>query len=298
MPVKEIRLDLMPLIKKMEIFTKKKIQSALTGRYISAFKGRGLEFEGFGPYSITEDASNIDWKASLRSDQVLVKKFIVERSLYTFFMLDVSNSMLFASVNKLKAEYAAEFVAVMSFAILQAGDNVGVSMFTDKIEKQVYPNMGKKQYFEISRGISNPEYYGGKFDIVFALKYALNSLRRRSVMIIVSDFLGLKGDWKRWLRIASGKFDIIAIIIKDPRDLEMPDNTGPIVLADPYSNQEMLINPRDIAGGYAQRSKKVFDELRQTFKELHIDHLTLSTDEEFVTKITRFFIKREKMKKG
>ena len=82
------------------------------------------------------------------------------------------------------------------------------------------------------------------------------------------------------------------------RDLEIPENTGPIVLADPYSKQEILINPREVSEGYAQRSKRAYDELRQTFKELKIDHLTLMTDEDFVTKITHFFMKRERRKKG
>jgi len=297
MPIKELKLDLMPLIKKMEIFTKKKIQSGLTGRYASAFKGRGLEFEGYGPYSITEDASTIDWKASLRSDEILVKKFVVERSLYTFFLLDVSNSMLFASINKLKAEYAAEFVAVLSFAILQAGDNVGVAMFTDRIEKEVRPNMGRKQYFEIIRALSNPQFYGGKYDLEFVLKYALNSLKRRSVVIIVSDFLGLKGNWKRWLRIATEKFDVIAMIIRDPRDFVIPKNTGPIVIADPYSKQELLINPREVADSFEETAKKRYRELIDTFKDMRIDHLTLMTNEDFVGKITKFFVRREQMKR-
>jgi uncharacterized protein (DUF58 family) len=293
MPIKELKLNLAPLIRKLEIFTRKKIETGLTGKYVSAFKGRGLEFEGYGQYTPADDATLIDWKASLRADEILIKKFMQERNITVFFLMDTSNSMLFASINKLKAEYAAEMVASLSFAILQAGDNVGIAMFTDRIEKTVKPNMGNRQFFEIIRAVSNPQFYGGDFDLTFALKYIISFLKRRSVLIIVSDFLGLKGDWKKYMRIATEKYEVITLIVRDQRDKTLPVDVGQIVIEDPYSDEQRIINPTLAAKQYAKIALEQEKKLMNELKECNIDFIELVTNKSFVGEVTKFFARRE-----
>lgn len=293
MPIKELKLNLAPLIRKLEIFTRKKIETGLTGRYVSAFKGRGLEFEGYGQYTPADDATMIDWKASLRADEVLIKKFMKERNLIVFFLMDTSNSMLFASINKLKAEYAAEMVASLSFSILQAGDNVGMAIFTDRVEKAVKPNMGNRQFFEIVRAVSNPQFYGGGFDLIFALKYVTSFLRRRAVLIIVSDFLGLKGDWKKYMRIATEKYEVITLIVRDQRDKTLSTDIGQIVIEDPYSDEQRLINPKKVAKQYAKIALEQEKKLMSDFKECNLDFIELVTNKSFISPITKFFGRRE-----
>ena len=108
--------------------------------YNVMFQGRGLEFDSYRDFSSGDDASLIDWRATLRSNNLLAKKYIEERNLNIYFLLDVSNSMLFGSGNKLKAEFAAEFVAAVSHLIAGSGDNVGLVMFNEKIVKIVRPS--------------------------------------------------------------------------------------------------------------------------------------------------------------
>ncbi len=292
MPIKELKLDLKPVIKKLEIASKKSVAGELTGRYVTNIRGKGLEFDGFRQYSINDDAKSIDWKASLRSQNILVKKFVEERQLNVFFMFDVSNSMLFASTSKLKCEYAAELIAAMSFTILEGGDKAGLAMFTDKVVKNIPPMMGNTQYHSMIRALTNPEYYGGNFDFEAALNFMNNFIKKESMIIIVSDFIGLKGNWKTHLEIASQKFDIMPIIIKDPRDKELPKDMCQVVVKDPYSESEMVIDPKIISESYRKEAKEREEKVIQDFKSLRIQSLVLSTDKEFLNPLLKFITMR------
>lgn len=292
MPLSEIKLNLHPLIKKLEVFSTKNISGELTGRYITNIRGKGLEFDGFRTYSINDDAKSIDWKASLRSQNVLVKKFVEERQLNVYFMFDVSNSMLFASTNKLKCEYAAELIASLAFAILHAGDNVGMAMFTDKIVKNIPPMMGNKQYYAITRSLMNPKLYGGKYDFETAMSFMNTFIKKQSLVIIVSDFIGLKGDWMRHLEVVAKKFDIIPIIIKDPRDKELPEEMCNVIVQDPFSGRQMLLDPEKVREDYRKEAKKREDEVISAFKKMHVKSLVLTTNKEFVNPLLKFVATR------
>ena len=114
--------------------------------YRSLFRGKGLEFESYRNFQPDDDASMIDWKASLRGDKLLAKKYIEERDLNVYFLVDVSNSVLFGSGEKLKAEFAAECCAALGHLIHDLGDNIGLIMFNDKIQKYIPAGSGRNQF--------------------------------------------------------------------------------------------------------------------------------------------------------
>lgn len=296
--MREIKLELRPLIKRLEIFTKRGAMGQFTGEYKSSFKGRGLEFEEYRPYDIGhDDASHIDWRASLRAGETLVKVLVEERNINVFFLFDVSNSMLFASTPKLKCEYAAELVASLSFAVLQAQDSVGFAMFSDDIVYTLPPNIGAKQYFLVTKALTNPQFYGGGFDFEKALRYIIGSLKRDSLLFIVSDFLGLHGNWKKYLEIAAGKFDVVGFMIRDPLDNEMPRNVGQVVVSDPFSHQDLLLDPDMVGDHYAAETKRQREFVKNSFTKMDTDIVEVSTDKEFVMPMMRLFERRGRRKK-
>ncbi|MFH1511477.1 MAG: DUF58 domain-containing protein [Candidatus Woesearchaeota archaeon] len=292
MAVRELKLNLRPLIKKFEVYTKKNTMGDLTGSYVTAIKGRGLEFEGFRPYSINDDASQIDWKASLRAQDTLVKKFVEERNLNVFFMFDVSNSMLFASTDKLKAEYGAELVASMLFAILQAGDYAGLAMLSDKVVKVVPMMSGTRQYYVLIKQLSNPDLYGGGFSFEAGLRFLIDYLTKRALVVIVSDFIGLKGDWEPHLSVASQKFDIMPIMIRDPHDTMLPEDVGQVVIQDPYSEEQIVIDSSAIRDEYEARAAEQVQGIRDSFKKRRLPLLELYTDRSFVNPVVNFLKQR------
>ncbi len=295
--MEELKLNLKPLIKRLEASTKKGMVGLLTGSYKSTFKGKGLDFEGYRTYNVGDDATMIDWKATLRAQDLLIKVLEDERNVNIIFLVDVSSSMSFASVDKLKNEYAAELIASLSFASIQAGDSVGLIMFTDKIIKSLPPAMGNKQYFMIIKSLSDPKLYEGKFDFVKIIKDLMNYAKRRAIVIIVSDFIGLGNDWEKYLRSASEKFEVVGIMVRDPRDYEMPADIGQIVISDPYSDKEVLIDTAAVKEEYESTVKKQVEHIRETFINSKSDFLELRTDKPFLHEIINFFLMRTKKRR-
>ena len=192
---RRLNVDLVQSIRKLDVVSRRITSGKVVGGYKSVFKGKGLDFDGYRVYDSSDDASLIDWKATVRSNQILIKTYIEERDVNVFFLVDVSNSMVFGSTPKLKNEYAVETISSISHAILKEGDNVGMILFSDKIVCKVYPGKGEEQFYILTKNLINPENYGGNFDFNSACKFLLSYLKQDSIVFVVSDFFGLKEGW-------------------------------------------------------------------------------------------------------
>ena len=292
MPVKSLKIELLPVLKKIPFVKKSILATGTIGEYKSVFKGKGLEFVDYRNYTESDDASLIDWKASARAGDILVREYIEERNLNIVFVLDVSNSMLFGSTEKLKVEYAAELIASLAHAMLEAGDNVGLVLFTDKITAKLLPNRGKQQYYSITRILLNPEYYGGKIDVIEVSKFLLTTLKEGTIIILVSDFINFEGGWEKYLEFMSAKFEVIGFMIRDPRDSILPEDVGQVVIEDPYSNKQLLIEPELVKKSYEVVIKKQITDIKEKFTKLRDDMLVLETDKPFIKPIVSFFRRR------
>jgi uncharacterized protein (DUF58 family) len=296
MPIKEFQAETVQRIRKLEVLARKTMLSrVLEGNWTAIFKGRGMEFSGYRQYSYGDDASLIDWKASLRAKQILIKEYEEERNLNVFFLIDVSNSMLFSSTGKLKCEYVAEMVASMSLAISRSGDAVGLGLFNDRITVKIHPNIGRIVHYRMIKELINPVNYGGNFDFVKVAKFLLGFLNTKALIIIISDFLGLKDDWQKYLKILSQKYDIIGIMVRDPRDRELPKNTGQYVLEDPYSNERMVVDVNTYADKYKAYVEKEEAMVRNEFKKVRGGFLLLQTDQDFLDPVMKYFKNRAQL---
>lgn len=291
--MKEINIELKQHLKRLKLFPKGGIAlGGITGQYVSVFKGKGMEFTGYRKYDKTDDAGYIDWKASLRANEILVRELVEERNIEVVFAFDVSSSMSFASTEKLKNEYAAELIAILSYAITQSGDAAGLVMFTDKIAKIIPPSIGSKQYFIITKALSNPKLYDGNIDYIKAFQFLLKFAKKNATLIIVSDFIGLKGNWDRYLGMLAQKCDVIGIMVRDLHDNTLPE-VGQIAISDPYSEQEMVIDTKKVKKLFEQEAKNQLEHVRTTFKKLKIDFIELSTVQPFAKPIMSFFQTRK-----
>jgi len=291
--MKKLKLDIKDLANRLDINTKKLFNSTLAGNYKTAYKGSGLEFYGFRKYTINDDSKNIDWRASVRANDLLVREFIEERSLNVFFLLDASSTMLFGTRNKIKAQYAAELIASMSYAIIHSSDSVGIGMFNKALIKNFLPASGDKQYYTILQNLVDLNLYGNGFDLVKPLKYYTDKLPRGSIFFIVSDFIGLRGDeWIRILNVASKKLDVIGIMIRDVRDRALPDDYSEIVLESPEDSRKKIINPAVIKREYESYVKREEARIQEIFSQCGAEFLLLTTDVDFVNPIIKMFRRR------
>ncbi|KYK24934.1 hypothetical protein AYK26_06445 [Euryarchaeota archaeon SM23-78] len=293
MPIKELKIDLTPHLRKVKLKARRDVlNKILEGNWTTLFKGQGLEFAGYRAYTYGDDASKIDWGASLRAHETLVRELEEYHSFNVFFLVDVSDSMLFSSTGVLKAEYAAEMVFSLCYAVMQAGDAIGLGMFTSKLVAKIPPSVGKGVYYRIMRELSNPKNYGGDFDFTKIIQYVTAFLKERSLIFIVSDFIGLNEGWNRYLNILAGKYDIIGIMVRDPRDYEMPDSGGQFLVEDPYSHEKLYIDTQQYARIYAAETRKETEFIRRSFEKAKLGFIGLRTDQDFQEPIMNYFRKR------
>ena len=257
--------------------------------YKSVFRGRGLEFESYRLHGFEDDASLIDWKASLRANELLAKQYVEERLLNVYFLVDVSNSMLFGSSNKLKAEYTAEFVASLSHLIVGAGDNIGLVMFSNDVVKVLHPSGSKNQFALFTKFLSDANFYGGGFNLNKAIDYVLRTVKSSyTVFILVSDFINTRKDNLRSLRLIGSRFETFAVMVRDQVDENLPKTKYQFAVQDPYSGRQMILDPEIAAERYRKNAMKQRGLVKDMFKRSRIDFLGLMTDKGFAIPLSSF----------
>jgi uncharacterized protein (DUF58 family) len=289
----QMNVDVLELAKKVNIALSILVENKIISRYRSVFRGKGLEFDGYRLYTSNDDSQLIDWKATVRSNQTLVKQFHEERNLNVNFLIDVSSSMVFGSGDKLKCEYAAELIASLSNFILIAGDNVGLFLFNDNITTTLPCKGGKNQFYMILKTLVDSKQYGGGYDLPGALHHILSTGKKKSLLFIVSDFIGLNAGWEETVKLASGKFDVIGVMIRDPRDRQLPRNVGQVVISDPYSGRTMLIDPDEVGDDYEMYVKQEEENIERGFKNNNADFVMFPTDQPIVKPLVNFLKRRE-----
>ncbi len=292
--VAELRINVNSVIRELDVALSVLTEAHIVSRYRRIFKGKGLDFEDFREYTVNDDASEIDWKASKRANQLLIRQFKEERDMDVFFVVDVSTSMLFGSTEKLKHEYAAELVAALSHFVLRSGDKIGLILFTDKVVRFIQTGKSQNHYYILLKEMLTPGFYGGNFNIGCALNFLKNTTGEKSLVFLISDFIGMERGWERAIKDASGKFDGVAIMVRDPRDKKLPPESGQVVVSDPYSENEMLIDCGDSARiGFENYVAEEERKLRTVLTNARWDFLEVSTKEQFILPVLKFLKRRE-----
>jgi uncharacterized protein (DUF58 family) len=294
--VEQLRMDVASVVRELEVALKVLTEAKIMSRYRRVFKGKGLEFEDFREYTTNDDASEIDWKASKRANRLLVRRFKEERDMNVFLVVDVSSTMLFGSTKKLKHEYAAELTAALAHLILQSGDKVSLVMFSDGVVNFVEPGKGTKHLYILLKNLLTAKYYGGEYDMSEALEFLMSATQERSMLFLISDFIGLRRGWERTVKLISGKFDCIGVILRDPRDKNIPSGIGQVVISDPFSDREMLIDSDDKGRREYEHYVSFREEkIKTSLKAGNWDLLELSTAESFITPVIKFLKRRESL---
>jgi len=280
-------------IRRIQIKTSHMVNDVLAGAYESVFKGRGMEFDEVREYSPGDEIRTIDWNVTARTGHPYVKKFIEERELTVMLLVDASSSGLFGTVDKMKREIAAELSAVLAFSAIQNNDKVGLIIFTDKIEKFVPPKKGKRHVLRVIRELLYFSPKNKKTDISIALEYLNKITSRRTVCFLVSDFLDT--GYEKALKIANKKHDIIAVTIKDPREISMPD-IGIIELEDAETGEKILIDTgdRNTNSGFYKLSLAETENLEKIFQSMNVDNIKIRTDKPYIDPLIKFFRMRER----
>lgn len=280
-------------IRRVEIVTRAMVRETFAGRYESIFKGKGMDFDEVREYSAGDDIRTIDWNVTARTGWLHVKKFVEERELTVLILLDASGSFSFGTVGRTKRQLAAEVAAVLAFSAARNNDKVGLLIFTDAIEEFVPPRKGDKHVLRLIREILEYRPNGKGTDISLALKYASRLVRRHSIMFLISDFMG--SGFEKWVRVASKKHDLVALTIRDPREMELPV-LGLVEIEDGETGERLVIDLRShsAARRFADVMQKKREETKEMFRRAQIDFIDLQTDSDYVEPLIRFFALRRR----
>ena len=211
--------ELARAVRFLEITTRKAVTATFAGRYTSAFKGRGMEFDEVREYQSGDDVRSIDWNVSARTGRLHTKRYVEERELTILLLVDLSASGSFGSTTRSKAEVAAEICALLAFTAIRSNDRVGLIIFTDRVQKVIAPRKGSRHVLRLIRDILAfaPDRDGERTSINAGLQALSAVLKRRAVVFLVSDFQD-RG-YEALLKTAGRRHDLIAVLLADPREL-------------------------------------------------------------------------------
>ena len=261
--------------------------------YKMLLRGKGLEFDSYRNFGNDEDASAIDWKASVRSNTLLAKQYVEERDMKIMFVMDVGDNMIFGSQEKLKCEYAAEMAAAFAHVLVNTGDKTGFIFFNDHIVNMSPPATGKKQFDIFAYNLENPENYGGFSDLGESLLSILERLDPSiSLVILISDFINVNPEFVKRFEELGNVFETIAIMVRDPLDLTFPDVNKEVVLENSETGEKLIVNPRIAKKVYEINSQKQIEFIRKLMINSNIDLLELNTGEGFAFKLANFLKSR------
>lgn len=282
--------DLLRKVRHIEISTKRLVDQGVAGDYHSAFKGRGVEFAEVRPYEPGDEIRTIDWNVTARMGAPFVKRYIEERDLTVFLGIDVSGSMRYGSRTILKRELAAELAALLSFAAVRNQDRVGAALLSDHLELFLRPDRRRTHVLRLVREVLIRQASGGT-DLERGLWALLKTLKQRSVLFLISDFIdsGLSSA----LKAAAARHDVIVIEIIDPKD-QAPPITGPVVLRDAESGRVATVSGRRLVEHHAAERARERREMLKLIRQLGVGHLEIRTDRPYLGILVRFFQMRRR----
>jgi uncharacterized protein (DUF58 family) len=292
-----ISRELVKKLKKIEIYTSRLANDQLAGSYHSVFKGQGMAFSEVRQYQPGDDVRFIDWNVSARMNDTYVKVFTEEREMTVMLLVDLSASGRFGSAEKPKIETVAEVAALLAFSAIKNNDRVGLILFTDRVERFVPPKKGRSHVMRVVTEILNADPKGEGTDIGIALDLLGGVGKRRTVAFLISDFIA--DQYEKPLKVVSAKHDLIPIQIVDPREDELPD-IGLALVEDLETGELVEVDTSDLAvrADYAREAQRQRATREHLFRRLQLDHVTVSTDRDFVRPLAELFRLRQRRLTG
>lgn len=223
-------------------------EALLSGNFRSAFKGRGMDFDSIREYQVTDDALRMDWNATARFGRPFVKTYMDDRDLSLYLIIDESASM-HSGAGRTKHETASLAASLLAYACSLNGVRVGACFFggTSELDSRA-PQGGQRAALALmERCASGPGTggHGAGSDLAGALTAAASILKRRSLVLVIGDFL--TSGYALPLALLARHNDLVAIRVHDPLDAAPPDTALSLRAGDAESGQPRLVVPRSKA---------------------------------------------------
>ena len=280
--------ELLKKVRHIEIKTRGLSNQIFAGEYHSTFKGKGMTFSEVREYQYGDPIRNVDWNVTARFNHPYVKVFEEERELTVVLLVDISGSRNFGTHQQYKQELMTEISAVLAFSAIKNNDKIGVILFSDKVEKFIPPQKGRKHILRIIQELLNFEPQSKQTNIAAALEYLTNAIKKRSIGFILSDFIDTK--FNDALTIANRKHDMVALRVFDQREASLP-SMGLVKMVDAETGSFKWVDTsnKHVRDEYQKWWNNHTQNLEQTFKRSGVDFTSVATGEDYVRPLIYLF---------
>ncbi|HLF36029.1 MAG TPA: DUF58 domain-containing protein [Cyclobacteriaceae bacterium] len=289
--------ELLKKLRRYEIQIRKAINAYMQGNYHSVFKGSGLEFDDVRAYQYGDDVRAIDWNVTAKGHGTYIKTFKEEKEQIVFFMLDISASQEIGIPGKQKLDIAREICGVLALSAIKESSQAGLLCFTDRKEKYVKPGKGPRHAYILFSEIFSLTPSSLKTDIKKAILYTLEILKRRSVVIYISDFIDT--GYEPNLRALARKHDLVVIQIADQRETDLP-KLGIVPLYDRESGKTIWMNTSSpfFRNNLHNNFEGKKTDLENLCRKQNANYILIDTREDYVPRLVRLFRVRNKLRRG
>ena len=261
----------------------------------SSLRGAGIEYSDVREYQAGDDPRAIEWNVTARSDRPFVRESLPDRGLDAWLLIDVTRSLDWGTARCLKRQLAVEFAATVGRLLAGRGNRVGALLFDERVRAIVPPSSGRTALLQLIARVERESLSpaGATTDLARALTEAGRLIRRRCLLIVMSDFMSADG-WQRPLSTLAVRHEVVAVWITDPREREIPD-VGVVTFEDPESGQQILVDTGDarLRARFQDAADEQREALRADLLRARAAVAEISTAAELVPQLIRFIKQRE-----
>lgn len=288
----ELEPELLKEIKRLHFQTRRLADQGVQGRYRSAFKGRGIEFEEVREYLPGDDVRSIDWKVTARRDHPYVKSYREERELTVFIAVDVSASTVTGTKKQLRDSLVARIGAALTFIALNNNDKVGLVTYSNRVESYHPPRKARSSVWRILHEVLMPTEFRRGTDLNGLCTFLNNVLKRRAIVFIISDFFD--EGFSLPLATLAKRHDCTAVVVRDPSDENLPE-VGLVRVRDPESGAVALLDTANatLREEYQKQSRSRRAQLDETLQRHRVGKLELTTNQDFLPALKLFLDARK-----
>ncbi|MFN8497117.1 MAG: DUF58 domain-containing protein [Anaerolineae bacterium] len=287
------------VLQRLDWHVVRRLDGLLQGDYRTLFYGAGIDLADLREYQPEDDIRYIDWNVTARMDTPYVRQYVEDRDITGWFLLDLSPSLEFGSLQKSKHAMLVDFVTTLARLLTRRGNRVGAVLYDTRVERTIPAGGGRLQVLRLANDLLKlpPASRAPMTDLAPMLTAALYSIKRRSMVFIVSDFVSVPG-WERPLKLLCQRHEVIAVRLWDPREMDLPD-VGPIILEDAETGEQLYVDTRDkkFRQRFREAAQRREAALNESFRRVGVDVLSLSTEDDMVASLVSFARRRKQRRK-
>lgn len=283
------------ILNRLDWHVVRRLDGILQGDYRSLFYGFGLDLAEVREYQPRDDIRYMDWNVTARMGEPYVRQYLEDREVTAWLLLDLSPSVDFGTAKAHKRDMVIDFAGAMARLLTRHGNRVGAIMYSGGVDEVLPPRGGRRQALTLIHQLTRPDRRRstGPTNLTAVLDRAGQTIRRRSLVFVVSDFIAAPG-WELPLRRLTQRHEVISVWLHDPREAELPD-IGPLIMEDAETGEQMYVDTHDKK--FRARFRAAATERRQglerTFARSGVDVLSLSTEGDVLQDLARFALRRK-----